>query len=121
MSPSPKPVRNALILLAVISFPLAGLGILFYFRASSEKRVIAEPAIYQAAQSAQVADLIGLPMQPGWPIKGSFVRLKTSGNADLQIPLSGPKGAGTLSEWAQKSGESGRSAHFSFAPTPACP
>ena len=40
-------------------------------------------------------------MQAGKPA-GSFISKGGNGNADLKIPLQGPKGNGSLLEWAQE-------------------
>ena len=91
-----------LILAPVACFPFVLLGALFFFRSTGLKRAVADPAIYVAQTSPQVAVTIGLPMQPGWPIRGTVLTNKTGGNADLIIPLNGGHGRGTLVEWAQK-------------------
>ncbi len=97
-----KLVRNALILAPVALFPFLLVGVLFAFKSSSQKRAIADPAIYMAQTSPKVEAALGLPIQPGWPVRGSVISKHGFGNADLQIPLNGSRGKGTLSEWAQQ-------------------
>jgi hypothetical protein len=97
-----KLLRNGLILAPVALFPFLLLGVLFAFKSSSQKRAIADPAIYAAQTSPAVEAQLGLPIQPGWPVRGSVVSKNGYGNADLQIPLNGSKGKGILSEWAQQ-------------------
>lgn len=87
-----------------MAFPVAALAILFYFRGTGQRRAIADAAIYQAQASPQVADLIGRPIEPGWPVRGSVLMRGGEGNADLRIPLHGPRGRGMLTEWAQREG-----------------
>jgi hypothetical protein len=99
-----KKRRNALILMCGIAFPLAALAILFYFRGSGQRRAIADAAIYEAQASPQMAEMIGRPIEPGWPVRGSVVMRGGDGNADLRIPLHGPRGRGMLTEWAQREG-----------------
>jgi Cytochrome oxidase complex assembly protein 1 len=106
--------RNALILGCVLAFPVTGLLILFYFRDSGRKRAIAESAIYRAQTSSQLAAMIGLPMQPGWPVRGTVVSRNGSGNADLRIVLTGSRGEGTLFEWAQQEGGKWQICSLSF-------
>ncbi len=94
--------RNALILGSVFLFPILFIGTLFLFlRNSGFKAAAANPAIYQAQTDARVVALLGIPIQPGWPIRGKLSTRKGFGNADLRIPLSGPRGKGLLLEWAQ--------------------
>lgn len=94
--------RNALILGCGLAFPMAALAILLYFRGSGQRRAIADAAIYQAQGSAQLIGMIGLPIEPGWPVRGRVLTRNGNSNADLRVPLSGPRGKGTLLEWAQQ-------------------
>jgi len=101
--PSPSTARrNATILVLFFLFPVLILAVLFLFRQSSLKRSVADQAIYIAESSPKVAEAIGLPIQPGWPIRGRILTRAGAGNADLQIPLHGSRGQGVLSEWAQQ-------------------
>ena len=95
-------LRNAVIICSVALFPLLAVMGLFVFRGTGQKRAIAEPAVYAAQTSSTVAAEIGLPMQPGWPIRGNVLSRKGEGNADLRIPLNGSRGKGVLVEWAQQ-------------------
>lgn len=97
-----KALRNALILAPIALFPFLLVGVLFLFRDSSRKRAAADQAIYLAQASPQVAAQIGLPIEPGWPIRGRVLEKGQSGNADLTIRLNGSRAAGTLNEWAQR-------------------
>ena len=94
--------RNATILATVFLFPLVILCLLFLFKRSSEKRAAADPAIYAAQSSPNVASQIGLPIEAGWSITGNILTSGNDGNADLQIPLHGSHGQGMLIEWAQR-------------------
>jgi hypothetical protein len=98
----PPAKRNFLILCTVALFPLLAICALFVFRDSGEKRAVAEQAVYAAQTSSAVAAEIGLPMQPGWPIRGNVVTRKGEGHAELQIPLNGSHGKGVLLERAQQ-------------------
>ena len=94
--------RNFLILSTVALFPLLAVCALFVFRDSGEKRAVAEQAVYAAQTSPAVEAEIGVPMQPGWPIRGTVVTRKGEGHAELRIPLNGSRGKGVLLEWAQQ-------------------
>ena len=51
----------------------------------------------QAAQSdPQVVQSLGTPIQSGWLVTGSIEEQGLSGDASLVIPISGPRGSGTL-------------------------
>ena len=96
-------LRNALILAPVALFPFLLLGVLFVFRSTGQKRAVADRAIYLAQSSPQVAALIGLPIEPGWPVRGLLQEQGASGSADLHIRLRGSRGSGTLDERAAHS------------------
>jgi len=49
----------------------------------------------RARASAEVKNLLGEPIEPGW-LTGKIKVSGPSGSADLAIPLSGPKGSATL-------------------------
>jgi hypothetical protein len=49
----------------------------------------------RARASAEVKNLLGEPIEPGW-LTGKIEVEGASGKADLAIPLSGPKGTATL-------------------------
>jgi hypothetical protein len=78
------------------------LSALFVFRRSSLQRSAADPAIFDAQSSEKMVALIGVPMQPGWPIHGTMNTHRGSGTANLAIPLAGPRGKGILLEQAQQ-------------------
>jgi hypothetical protein len=88
-------------LAVVFSCPLIAVAILFYVRYAARRSVAADRAIYAAQTSPELILLLGAPMLAGKP-SGSFVSKNGYGNADLRIPLEGPKGKGALLEWAQQ-------------------
>ena len=94
--------RNAAILATVFLFPLLILCLLFLFKRSSERRAVADPAIYAAQASSKVAGQIGLPIEAGRSIRGNIFTSGNDGNADLEIPVHGSHGQGVLVEWAQR-------------------
>ena len=76
---------------------------------------------YKAGVSAakndpRVAEALGSPIEPGWFTRGSINTENAAGNADLTIPLSGPKGKGSLRVVGTKSG--GRWSYSMMTVTP---
>ena len=59
-------------------------------------------AMAQAQTSSQVSDRIGQPLKPGWFVSGSININGDSGDADISIPISGPKGKGEIYVVANK-------------------
>uniref|UniRef100_E6PZH1 Uncharacterized protein n=1 Tax=mine drainage metagenome TaxID=410659 RepID=E6PZH1_9ZZZZ len=96
-------LRNGIVLAAVLLvFPALILSLLSGFMASGRKRAAADQAIYDAQSSPRMAAVLGLPMIPGWPIRGEAWSRHGKGAADLEIPLSGPLGKGVLFEHARQ-------------------
>lgn len=60
-------------------------------------------ALAQASVHPAVIRALGSPLTPGMFVAGSLQVSGSSGTADLEIPLSGPKGKGTLYVVARKS------------------
>jgi photosystem II stability/assembly factor-like uncharacterized protein len=70
-------------------------GIVFAVRVASSDSDISRLAVSRAQSSAAVLQRLGEPIKRGWITSGSVIRgYKPS--AQLSIPLSGPKGEGTL-------------------------
>lgn len=59
-------------------------------------------AIKTAETSPVIAEHIGSPMKVGWLISGNIEASPGAGTAKLMIPISGPKGLGTLDVEAHK-------------------
>lgn len=59
-------------------------------------------AMQRARDNPQVVAALGTPIEPAWYLTGNLETSDTSGNADLQIPISGPKGEGELAIAAKK-------------------
>ena len=57
----------------------------------------------RAQASAAVTEALGSPIAPGWFTSGSVNVSGGSGEAHLEIPISGPKGKGTIYVEATKS------------------
>jgi len=59
-------------------------------------------ALALAQASSQVSDKIGRPLMPGWFVEGSININGDSGDADISIPISGPRGKGEIYVVANK-------------------
>ena len=60
-------------------------------------------ALVKAAESQQVRDLMGEPIRAAWLISGDLHVNGSTGNANLSIPISGPRGKGVIRAVAFKS------------------
>lgn len=61
-----------------------------------------ELALSEARQHPAVVEALGEPIEVGWLMSGNISVNGASGEADLSIPLEGPKGSGTLYVVADK-------------------
>jgi len=59
-------------------------------------------ALMEAQANARVSETIGQPLKPGWFISGSINVSGDSGDADISIPITGPKRKGTIYAVAKK-------------------
>lgn len=82
---------------------LFGVGLLFVARAALRSSDAYELALDAATHDPSVIAELGTPMHPGWLPMGQVSVAGTSGEANLAIPLSGPRAAGTLNACATKS------------------
>jgi Cytochrome oxidase complex assembly protein 1 len=62
-------------------------------------------AMERVSSSEAVQEALGTPVEAGWLVSGSINVSGSSGNADLTIPISGPKGSGKLYVVATKSAD----------------
>lgn len=60
-------------------------------------------AVARAKADSRVIAALGTPIQEGWYLSGNTSADGASGHADLSIPISGPKGKGTIYAEASKS------------------
>lgn len=58
---------------------------------------VSKQALNLAAANPQVRELIGEPIKPAWLISGQINVSGSTGNANLSIPISGPRGKGAIS------------------------
>lgn len=61
-------------------------------------------ALAKAAENSQVPEFLGEPIKPSWFISGQLNVNGGTGNANFSIPISGPKGKGSIRVVAYKSG-----------------
>ena len=64
---------------------------------------VAKEAVARAQSNPLVTQRLGTPISEGWFVGGSINVSPGSGDADLSVPISGPKGKGTVYVKAQKS------------------
>jgi hypothetical protein len=65
---------------------------------------VAREATARAQANAVVGQRLGTPISEGWIVGGSINVSPGAGDADLSVPISGPKGKGTVYVKAQKAG-----------------
>ena len=63
-----------------------------------------QEALRRAQTSPAVVSALGQPVEAGWLVSGSVNVNSGGGEADLKIPISGPKGNGTVYAVATSSG-----------------
>jgi len=94
------PVGALILILLAASF----VGALFVLvETSFQHSDVYVQALAKARANPQVAEKIGRPLRAGWLASGNLSTSGSSGDVDLSIPLSGPKGKGTLHLVAKKS------------------
>lgn len=88
----------SVLVLAVACIILAVYLLFSSFRDSE----VGREALARARASQQLTEALGTPIEAGWFVTGSIKYDQTIGRAELSIPLSGPKGKGTLRFKADK-------------------
>ena len=61
-----------------------------------------QEAIRRARSSAAVADMLGTPVELGWYVTGAVTNQALFGDADVSVPIAGPKHSGTLYATARR-------------------
>ena len=59
-------------------------------------------SVSRAVADVRVKSLLGKPIETGWLVTGNIKIHNGAGDADLSIPLTGPKGSATLHVVAEK-------------------
>jgi len=71
-------------------------GIFFAAMSAIKSSEVYQGALKVAQTHPAVTERLGQPVKDGWLVKGNIKLDATGGSANLEIPLSGPKNAGTL-------------------------
>jgi hypothetical protein len=88
-----------LIALAAVGLVVALLlGIMSLLKSSD----VYQQAMVKAQEAPAVVESLGKPVKAGWWLSGNISVSGASGSADLAIPISGPKGRGTVYAAATK-------------------
>jgi hypothetical protein len=87
------------ILVVVLGLPLALIGAVFGAMKNSDA---AKESVLKAQANPLVVQKLGTPIAEGWMVSGSINTSTTSGDADLAVPISGPKGQAKIYVTAQK-------------------
>lgn len=83
---------GALVTCFIALFVFAMAGVLYFMRHSE----VNELAVAKARQSPQIVAALGEPVEQGWWVSGNVSVSGSSGEADLTIPISGPKGSASM-------------------------
>lgn len=79
----------------VLGGAFAAFIILVVFGAMKQTDVY-QTALARAKADQRVTSALGTPIEEGWFLSGNANVSGSSGEADLTIPISGPKGKGTI-------------------------
>ena len=82
-----------LVLAASVGLALCATIAVFASLRSSD---VVKLAVATAESNPALADRLGRPLDAGWFVTGKLEVTPASGHAELAIPVSGPKGSGTL-------------------------
>ncbi len=93
---------GCLSLLALIALFVG--GIVFFVFGVLKSSDVYKTAVAQAKANPRVTAALGTPISEGTVLSGSINTSGDTGNANLNIPISGPKGKGTIFVTASKSG-----------------
>ncbi len=77
-------------------------GIFFFIMSQFRSSPVFVEALKAAQADPRVVAELGTPIEAGWLITGSLEEQGLSGDANLSIPISGPRKSGTLYAAARK-------------------
>jgi len=86
----------ALVLLCIGLVVAAATGIAAAAFGSIKSSDVYKQAMAEVGSHPEVANTLGTPIEAGWLVSGSISVENAAGDANLAIPISGPKGKGTL-------------------------
>lgn len=92
-------VLGFLLLLAVFIAAIA-----FFVSSVTRSSEVYQTAMSRAQAHPDVVGRLGTPIEPGWLVQGKIEVSDRSGEADIAIPIHGPRGEGSLSVVATKRG-----------------
>jgi Cytochrome oxidase complex assembly protein 1 len=105
--PAPKGwlARNWIKLLAgvFLFLLLLGFGIFALVMGAIRSSDAATESVLRAQSNPLIVQLLGSPIKEGWFVGGSINVTTDAGDADLSVPISGPKGEGTVYVTGHKS------------------
>jgi hypothetical protein len=87
---------------SIALFVAFAAGIVFAVFGLMRRSEVYAYALEQARTNPSVVEALGAPIEPGWYLSGSVNLNGASGNADIAIPISGSRGAGTVYAIATK-------------------
>jgi len=88
------------LLIVLVVLPLSILGSVFAAIRSSDA---AKESLRRAQSNPLLVQELGVPIEEGWLLGGNINVSGTSGDADLAVPISGPKAKGRIYVTAHKS------------------
>ncbi len=90
--------------LGIVAFIVVCIGgALFLGSNIFKSSEVAQEALARARADPTVVEELGAPIEMGWFVTGSISTQGLSGDADLVIPIAGPKKSGTLYASARRS------------------
>lgn len=89
------------LVIAIVVIGFVG-GLLFFIMSSFKSSPVYQRAMDAARSDPSVTAALGTPIESGWLITGSISEQGLSGDADLIIPIAGPRRGGTLYASARK-------------------
>jgi Cytochrome oxidase complex assembly protein 1 len=98
----------------VLAVIILSLAMLHHYGAN---RRLARLAAETAQNSGLLDDAVGRPLSTGILVHGRVIGGNEGGTADLEIPVSGSRGEGTLFAWEQGEQNSWRVCSLSFRST----
>lgn len=89
----------------LIIVAIAGTGVFWAFTSSGFTE-LKDEAVARAKASAEVVEVLGEPIESGFPRNSSINLSNDEGQAEMLLPLSGPEGSGVLTiEGSRKAGQ----------------
>jgi hypothetical protein len=88
------------LVISLLMFAAIAMLVVGMFRNSE----VVQQAMERAATDPELVQELGTPLKAGYLISGNLQTSGSSGTADLLIPISGPKGSGSMVLVAVKSG-----------------